>query len=277
MRSIPRKQSGGFDWGALPDGRYFIEWYEEGRRRRAVAGITTAQALEAHRKKRHELEGRQLGIAPEQPAEERPAERKLRDLVDHYLDQVEMLKKRNTHCKYEAVLNRFAEHFPNRTLESVQTEELNDFVIALMRKGMSANTVLHNVIIVAQFFRRFGRSGLTRELQLPQRISTVPREYTEEHLCAFFAACDADERALFSTFLLTGMREQEVQYLFWTVQHWMGHKSLETTMRYLVPASDVRARLDQVAVPIEAATSSDESGAREKRHRRKPRLLSPGS
>jgi integrase len=34
-----------------------------------------------------------------------------------------------------------------------------------------------------------------------------------------------------------------------TVQHWMGHKSLETTMRYLVPASDVHARLEQVQIP----------------------------
>jgi integrase len=34
-----------------------------------------------------------------------------------------------------------------------------------------------------------------------------------------------------------------------TVQHWMGHKSLETTMRYLVPSKEVHARLDQVSVP----------------------------
>jgi len=30
-----------------------------------------------------------------------------------------------------------------------------------------------------------------------------------------------------------------------TVQHWMGHKSLETTMRYLAPAKEVHAKLDQ--------------------------------
>jgi hypothetical protein len=29
----------------------------------------------------------------------------------------------------------------------------------------------------------------------------------------------------------------------------MGHKSLETTMRYLVPASDVHAKLEQVQIP----------------------------
>jgi site-specific recombinase XerD len=34
-----------------------------------------------------------------------------------------------------------------------------------------------------------------------------------------------------------------------TVQHWMGHRSLETTtMRYLAPASDVHDRLDKVQI-----------------------------
>ena len=33
-----------------------------------------------------------------------------------------------------------------------------------------------------------------------------------------------------------------------TVQHWMGHRSLETTMRYLAPAVDVRDRLDKVRI-----------------------------
>jgi hypothetical protein len=34
-----------------------------------------------------------------------------------------------------------------------------------------------------------------------------------------------------------------------TVQHWMGHKSLETTMRYLAPATDVHDALDLVTIP----------------------------
>ena len=40
-----------------------------------------------------------------------------------------------------------------------------------------------------------------------------------------------------------------------TVQHWMGHKSLETTMRYLAPAPDVHDRLDLIRVP-RAATNT---------------------
>jgi site-specific recombinase XerD len=33
-----------------------------------------------------------------------------------------------------------------------------------------------------------------------------------------------------------------------TVQHWMGHRSLETTMRYLAPATDVHERMDKVQI-----------------------------
>jgi integrase/recombinase XerD len=221
-----------------------------------------------------------------------------------------------------------------------------------MKSGMSANTVLHNVVIIAQFCKRNGRPGLTRLLHLPERMSPLPLEYTEDELASFFEVTTDREGELFSTFLLTGFREQEVAFLFWsdvnlklrtirvaskphlrfspkrweereipipvelaklletrphlhterfvfpslagnrehkmslkckavaeragldserfdlttfrstyttrmlrsgfdvrTVQHWMGHKSLETTMRYLLPASDVHDRLDQVVVP----------------------------
>ena len=35
-----------------------------------------------------------------------------------------------------------------------------------------------------------------------------------------------------------------------TVQHWMGHKSLETTMRYLAPATDVQRRVGPGDYPV---------------------------
>ena len=34
LRSIPKKKSGHYDWAALPDGDYFVEWRADGRRRR---------------------------------------------------------------------------------------------------------------------------------------------------------------------------------------------------------------------------------------------------
>jgi len=47
---------------------------------------------------------------------------------------------------------------------------------------LGANTVLHNAVIVAQFLKRHSRNGITRELQLPERITSLPKEYGEEDL-----------------------------------------------------------------------------------------------
>ena len=97
----------------------------------------------------------------------------------------------------------------------MSVEDLNDFIVTLKKGGMSPNTVVHNVIIIAQFCKRNGRSGITRQVHLPERISSLPREYTQEELAKFLGACNDAEVALFSTFLLTGFSEQEVMYLGW--------------------------------------------------------------
>src|SRR5258708_21369662 len=67
LRSIPKKSNGQRDWSALPDGSYFIEWREKGRRRRLPAGATVAQALEVQRRKPAELEALAFGIIAPRP------------------------------------------------------------------------------------------------------------------------------------------------------------------------------------------------------------------
>jgi integrase len=60
-----------------------------------------------------------------------------------------------------------------------------------------------------------------------------------------------------------------------TVQHWMGHKSLETTMRYLAPATDVHDEVDLVKIPSvgKADPAPRKSAARESRSSRKARSV----
>ena len=72
LLAIPRNAKGNYDWNALPDGLYLIEWRAGGKRRRESAGVTAAQALEAQRRKRHELEGRKLGVPGFELAGEKP-------------------------------------------------------------------------------------------------------------------------------------------------------------------------------------------------------------
>ena len=170
LKSIPRKPNGQRDWSALPDGSYFIEWREGGKRMRLPAGRTVSQALEAQHIKLAELAATEVGILqrykpPSHTPEPEPM--RLSASIRRYLDQIDTLKKPNTYRKYDAVLTRFDKQFPGRELQEISIEELNEFVIKLRKSGLSANTVLHNVIIIAQFCRRNGRPNLTRELQLP--------------------------------------------------------------------------------------------------------------
>ena len=106
LHSIPRNAKGNYDWNALPEGLYLIEWRAGGKRRRESAGVTAAQALEAQRRKRHELEGRKLGVPGFETAGETVKKPALHVAVNKYLEQIEALKKPKTHRKYEAVLKR---------------------------------------------------------------------------------------------------------------------------------------------------------------------------
>jgi hypothetical protein len=58
----PRNTKGNYDWNAIANGRYYVECYVGGTRRRVSAGVSAAQALEVQRRKLHEPEGRELGI-----------------------------------------------------------------------------------------------------------------------------------------------------------------------------------------------------------------------
>ncbi|MBV9035030.1 MAG: hypothetical protein JO182_11120, partial [Acidobacteriaceae bacterium] len=96
LLSLPRNAKGNYDWNSLPQGLYLIEWYAGGKRRRESAGVTAAQALEAQRRKKHELEGRKLGVSGFEEAGETAKRPPLHVAVQRYLEQIETLKKSNT-------------------------------------------------------------------------------------------------------------------------------------------------------------------------------------
>jgi integrase len=61
-----------------------------------------------------------------------------------------------------------------------------------------------------------GIRGLVEKRDWPRFVEEEPEIYEKEELDALFAVCDADERLWFEFFLMTGMREQEVMYCYWS-------------------------------------------------------------
>jgi hypothetical protein len=105
-----------------------------GTRRQVSAGVTAAQALEVQRRKRHELEGRKLGIPGFETAGETVKKPALHVAITKYLEQIAALKKPNTHRKYEAVLSRFGEFFRDCvSIDEITGDDLTRFVVTLKK------------------------------------------------------------------------------------------------------------------------------------------------
>ena len=100
------------------------------------------------------------------------------------------------------MLGRFLDYFRDRdSIDAISADDLTGFVVSLKKDySLGSNTILHNAVIIAQFLKRHGRSGITRELPLPERITPLVKVYRHEELAHFFAACSDAERALFASF-----------------------------------------------------------------------------
>ena len=66
------------------------------------------------------------------------------------------------------------------------------------------------------FLKAQGIRGLVNKNDWPRFTEEEPEVYEREELKKLFAACDAEERLWFEFFLMTGMREQEVMYTYWS-------------------------------------------------------------
>ena len=66
------------------------------------------------------------------------------------------------------------------------------------------------------FLKANGIRGLVGKNDWPRYTEEEPEMYEQEELDKLFKACDAEERLWFEFFLMTGMREQEVMYTYWS-------------------------------------------------------------
>jgi hypothetical protein len=73
------------------------------------------------------------------------------------------------------VLKRFLDYFRDRdSIDATSADDLTGFVVSLKKDhSLGSNTILHNAVIIAQFLKRHGRSRITRELPLPERITPL--------------------------------------------------------------------------------------------------------
>jgi len=198
-----------------PEGAYYISWYEGNRLIRLSVGKDAATATARRLQKEAELNAVNNGVAvlPDGQNENRSVAAAVAD----FLDETKLTKKPKTLAAYTTALNYFTESCPKLCLEDIDRRDLLKFAAFLRDdKEQAPRSCWNKFSNVMSFLKANGIRGLAKKNDWPRYTEEEPEIYENEELDALFAACDAEERLWYEFFLMTGMREQEVMYTYWS-------------------------------------------------------------
>jgi integrase len=199
-----------------PEGAYYLEWREGSKRVRLSIGKDASTATARRLQKEAELNARNNGVAvlPENASN---GHHSLAAAVTDFLDETKLTKKPKTLAAYTTALNYFTESCPKLSLEDIDRKDLLKFSAFLRdEKEQAPRSCWNKFSNVMSFLKANGIRGLAKKNDWPRYTEEEPEIYEDEELDILFAACDAEERLWYEFFLMTGMREQEVMYTYWS-------------------------------------------------------------
>ena len=198
-----------------PEGAYYISWYEGNCLKRLSVGKDDQDAAARRLKKEAELNAMNNGVAV--VPENGNGRRSLNAAVADYLEEVKLTKKPKTFAAYSTALAYFMERCRKMNLEDIDRRDLVNFVAFLRdKKNQSPRSVYNKFENVMAFLKAQGIRGLVNKNDWPKFTEEEPEIYEKEDVDKFFSACTEEERVWFNFFLMTGMREQEVMYAYWS-------------------------------------------------------------
>lgn len=127
-------------------------------------------------------------------------------------------KAKRTLAAYRLALDGFAASLPARMrfVDEVTEDTVRHFVDKLTAAGFSPKTVKNRVLIVSFLLKRVGSKVKTRWAELPTIEKQPVRAFSQDELRTLFEAFSPEQHAVFSFFLGTGCREQEVSHAEWS-------------------------------------------------------------
>jgi integrase len=199
-----------------PEGAYYLEWRENGRRVRLSVGKDPADASARRQRKESELNALNNGIAVV-PENGDDGHRSLAAAVAEYLEETTLTKKPKTLAAYTKALAYFQESCPKLFLEDIERKDLLKFCAFLRdEKDQAPRSCWNKFANVMSFLKANGIRGLVKKNDWPRYTEEEPEMYEQDELDKLFKAGDAEERLWYEFFLMTGMREQEVMYTYWS-------------------------------------------------------------
>jgi len=198
-----------------PEGAYYLEWREHGKRRRLSVGKDAAQAQARRLRKRAELNAIANGATVVPERSDSGDGRRVSDAVTTFLEETKLSKKPKTFAAYSKALGYFQESCAKTYLEDIDRKDMLKFGAFLREKGLAPRSCWNKFNVTMLFLKAYGIRGIVGKNDWPKFVEEEPEVYEKEDLEKLFAACSEEERLLFQFYQQTGMREQDVIYTSW--------------------------------------------------------------
>src|SRR6202165_1539194 len=198
------------------EGAYYLEWREGAKRVRLSVGKDPTDASARRQRKEAELNAVNNGAAIV-PENGKDGHRSVAASVADYLDETKLTKKPKTLAAYSTALAYFVESCHKLNLEDIDRKDLLKFSAFLRdEKDQAPRSVYNKFENLMSFLKAQGVRGLVGKNDWPRFTEEEPEIYEAAELDKLFAACGAEERLWYEFFLMTGEREQEVMFTYWT-------------------------------------------------------------
>lgn len=214
-----------------PEGRYYLDWYQDGKKRRQAVA-TFDDLVSAARAKFAELQARSAGILVEiptparielnipTPEKEAPASDRvpMEIVVDQYLDYCKTQRSLRTYRTYRpALLSYFLPSFTRKKqfVDEVTRQDILDYIGFCFDRGLAARSVYDKLVTVLTLLKRHGYKNLLEKSDWPNYVERIRPVYEIEEIHTMLRHATPCEALLIKFFLGSGFRNREARFLAW--------------------------------------------------------------
>jgi integrase len=199
-----------------PEGSYFVEWWEQGKRRLEPVGADAQDAAEKARIKQAELAAVRNGIIPAAPVVEVAQDRTtLKHALDAYKDYVRYHRSLRTFRTYRPILDSFSEFCLKTYVDEVERQDLLDFATDCLKQGQKGKSIYNKLVVISQVMKQHGKAKLLNAADWPSFVETVRPIYEDFELAKLFRTCTKPEEVRFKFYLMSGFRDAEGRFVTW--------------------------------------------------------------
>lgn len=199
-----------------PEGAYYLDWNEDGRRRRMSVGTDAGSAYNSRVRKQRELDAIAAELIVSNPIEN-DSRLRIRSAVDDFLEEVQLSRQRKTWRGYCVSLSYFQESCDKSFLEEIERRDLLRFAAFLREtKKLSPRTVHNKFADVLTFLQAQGMPKLIGKNDHPRFIEQEVDIYEDDELSKLHAICSPYHSTLYDFLLMSGFREQEAMHVLWS-------------------------------------------------------------